>query len=365
MFSVCCELLNQRVSNICGAASTLGAIYGFDGHFYGGDVVGYDIVVGKRRCWEVNEDAPKTPVTWKSQIIKPLLVFVAPLAVMALLTNVVAVMFPKQPWVIMTVLFGGIPFAIAFPMFQLNKLGQELHGKSVFALTCRERPGDVWADYGVIKSIMPVHEENKLRTYLKKNMKLPVDSYIPYEIVFERWEFGDRMRKMLLLSPCPIRRLTLPMKADIIYKSLPIGASVSPLDVVVVAIADMAQEKITVVIPTGSDWHAEAAQKLAKMFAMDKADIDVAVDEYDGWRSVELQQKLITREKDLQATLGALADADKRASEASAAAIEDYLLTEDVERELPAWLRMKKFWLIVGAVGLIIVGLWLGGILFG
>jgi len=313
-------------------------------------------------------EAPRTPVTWTSQILKPLAVFVLPMFIIAILTNLTALLFPKNPWIILLILVAGIPVAVVIPLIQLNKLGQELHGKVVHALTCRLKPGDVWADYGIVESVKPIHEENENTALkcLKDNLNLTsINKYIPYEITYERFEFGERMKRMILLSPCPYERLVIPQKADIIYKGLPIGASVAPLDVVIVAIADMGQENIKVAVPIGSDWHAEATQKLAGIFAVSKQDIEVAVQEYDAWKAVELQQKLITREKDLEALLEALADADEKASKKAAAAIKDYLLTEEISKELPSWLKMKKFWLIIGILAAIIVGLWLGGFIFG
>jgi len=298
-------------------------------------------------------------------LVKGLLLFLVPLFVPALLMNVLYYTFQMSIEIVLmvTVMAGSMGMSIAYMYY--HKIGDELHGKKALVLTFREGRGKVWADFPVIKSMLPISKKmarlvTKALTESKNTKKLSKPKnpgvLVPYEYTFDNFAPFERL---ILIQPCKGEDLLEFTPQPIIYKGLFVNASVASIDVTKVGELNIEGERIPIAIPTGCDYITEHVQADAKAFSVTKGEIDNIIGAYDGFRCIELKQLLVSKEAELKSALKALDDFDSAVERRAAAKIRHFKATDEEERRVPRFLKIKRTWVVFGLfIGLAVL-LWL------
>jgi len=292
------------------------------------------------------------------QLYMPIILIIGPLLALGMLFNILYYNFKINPILNLAIItMGGALTVITIYSYYL-KIASELHGRKTLCLTFRESRDRVWYDFALIKEIRKIAGEQSRNLVKGIGLSNP-PPIIPLEITFDQFMF----EKMIVLSPCEEEHLMDFTPDTILWKGFLPLASVASFDVTRVAEIKKEDKYIPIVVPTGCSFITENIQKAASYFDVSKEDINnIALPggEYDRWQSVELKELLITREAELASALAALKDFNKAVEEVANAKVKSYLKTRKFQRlPLPGWLKLKKFWLFLGLVALLIFLLWL------
>jgi hypothetical protein len=284
-------------------------------------------------------------------LLKTMLLIMAPILVPTLLLDILFYTFRLSVEATLSgaVVSGALCFVAAYGYY--NKTANELHGKKGFILTFREKGAITWQDWLVIKSQEPITQP-KLQQLLIEELNVPIKSNpeeypkLPYKIEFE--DNASGLTQMILISPCPIDQLGEFTPQPILYKGLILNASACLLDVTKVRELSLEGLSIPIVIPTGSDFIAEHIQHAAKFFDVKKEELDDVMAKFDAYESVKLKQELVTKTAEIGSLLEALKDFDKAVDERANAKVRAYLKTRKTAHVIPSFLKVKKFWIILG-----------------
>lgn len=289
-------------------------------------------------------------------LFRGLLLFLVPLFIPALLMNLMYYTLRMSIEVVLmvTVMSGCLGMSGAYMYY--HKVGDELHGKEVLILTFREGRGRVWTDFAVVKEKRPITKKTarQITKDLPKSKNPGV--LVPYEYKFDDFAPFERL---ILVQPCKEMELMEFTPQPVIYKGLFVNASASPIDVTKVRELKIEGERIPIAIPTGCDYVTENIQADAKAFSITKDEIDNIVGAYDGFRCIELKQLLVTKEAELTSALAALGDFDNAVEKRAAAKIKHFKATDEEERRVPRFLKIKKTWIVVGLFLVLCFIVWL------
>jgi len=347
-----------------------------------------------------------SPLGYQS-MLKGILLILMPLFVPALMLNILFFSFKLsiESTLAGTLAIGAICFVMAYGYY--NKVANELQGKEVLILTFRDKRGSVWTDFAVIEEKHPISEAKKrtapipsLQEYLgaeiqkaskegktvnsalleqltKQHKEISEETVInaenvlkglssnptpllPYEYIMPTFA---PFQRLILAQPCAEKDLLEFSLQPILYKGFFVNASASPIDVTKVREITIENERIPIAVPTGCDFYVEHIQTSARAFNVSKDEVDGIVSSYDGFRCIELKQKLVTRDAELSSALESLKDFDRAVDDRSTAKVKAYLKTRKQQRQLPRLFRIKKFWLFLGLIALFILVLWLAKVI--
>jgi len=297
---------------------------------------------------------------WK-EFLLPLILLIAPLGLLSLFINYG--MFIKLPMeLLIVVLFSSGPLYIAFITSYYNSIKGQLVGEDVIELIYRKAPGDVYSDCILTESILQITEPDA--SHVKEGIKTNPASLIPYEMKIKYTFFGGlpQMDRMILLSPATWEKLlNFTPTEGLFYKGFPVKAASAVLDVTRVKELTIEDEVIPVVIPTGSDDACRQVLVNAGLLTtkITPAYLNTLIKKYDAFRCIQYKQELITKEAELASVLKSLGDFDGAVDRRASAKFKSYMKTRKVQRRLPGFLRIKKFWLFLGALALITLFVWL------
>jgi len=294
------------------------------------------------------------------QLYMPLILIVVPMLGLGLLFNVLYYTFRVNPIINLAIVAIGAALTVVMIYSYYLKIASELHGKKTLCLTFRESRDRVWSDFALLKEI------RKISAPLTKNATEGLNMQNPPQITPLEFSFTDfpQFNKMIVLSPCENEEDLMDFIPDtILWKGFLPLASMASLDVTLVRAIKIEDEYIPIVVPTGCSFISEHIQKASSHFNVTKEDIDkIALPRglYDSWKSVELKELLLTRESELASALTAMKDFNKAVDEVANAKVKSYLKTRKIARmPLPGWMKLKKFWLMLGLIALLVFIMWL------